>query len=159
MKCVAHRIVNAADIIAYRVIEMPHIRRRHRDILGKTSIAINADDLGVRADMRVACAAEKAAAIDDVALRSDAITLLHIGHERSNLNDIAGELVTDYERGLAARARPVIPIVYVDVGATYSGPANANQYFIVADSRLGNIAQHESGTSLFFDESFHFNAD
>jgi hypothetical protein len=137
---------------------MPHVGRGHRDILGETSIAVDADDLRMRADVRVSGAAQKAAAVYDVTLCSDAIALLHIGHECSNLNDIACEFMTDDEWRLASRARPVIPVVNVNVGAAHPRATNANQYFIVADSRLGNITQHESGTSFFFNECFHFSA-
>jgi hypothetical protein len=106
--------------------------------------------------MGIACAAEETAAVDDVAFRGDAIAFLHIGDESSNLYHISSELMADDEWRLASRACPRVPLVDVHIRAAHSCTAHANQNFVVSDSRLGNIAQHESGTGRFFHECFHF---
>jgi hypothetical protein len=81
---------------------VPYVRRGHCDELGETSIAIDADDLRVRADMRISSAAEKAASVDDVALGGDAISLLYISDETTDLDYITGEFMADNEWRLAA---------------------------------------------------------
>ena len=106
---VAHRIVNAADVERDVVVEMPDVRRRHRDVLGEAAVAIDADDLRVRADVRVAGAAEQAAPVDDVSFRRHAIAFAHVGDERADLHDLAGEFVADDDRRLHASAAPTRP--------------------------------------------------
>ena len=63
------------------VVEVPDVGRRHRDVLGEAAVAVDADDLRVRADVRVARAAEQAASVDDVSFRRYAIALAHVGDE------------------------------------------------------------------------------
>ena len=144
VKRVAHRIVNAADVVRHVVVEMPDVRRRHRDVLGEASVAIDADDLRVRADVRVAGAAEQAASVDDVSFGRHAIAFFHVGDELADLHDFAGELVADDERRLHASLRPRVPVVDVHVGAADAGAPHANQNFIVSNGRLGNVLQTES---------------
>ena len=152
---VAHRIVNAADVERDVVVEMPDVRRRHRDVLGEAAVAIDADDLRVRADVRVARAAEQAASVDDVSFGGHAIAFAHVGHELPDLHDVAGELVADDDRRLDASLRPRVPIVDVHVGAAHAGAPHANQHFVVADRRLGNVLEDESRTGRRFHQRFH----
>ena len=102
--------MNAADVIADRVIEVPHICRWHSDQLGETAIAIDAYDLRIGADVSVASAAEKASAVDDVSFRGDSVSFLDIGDEASDFDDFTGELVPNDERRLASSLRPVVPV-------------------------------------------------
>jgi hypothetical protein len=102
VKRISHGIMYAADIVADRIVEVPYVRRGHCDELGETSIAIDADDLRVRADMRISSAAEKAASVDDVALGGDAISLLYISDETTDLDYITGEFMADNEWRRAA---------------------------------------------------------
>ena len=51
-------------------------------------------------------------------------------------DDVARELVADDERRAAAAARPVVPLVDVDVGAADAGAPHADQHLVVADRRL-----------------------
>ena len=120
------------------VVEVPDVRRRHRDVLGEAAVAVHADDFRVRADVRVAGAAEQAASVDDVALRGHAIALVDVGDETADSHDVAGELVPDDDRRLDAPLRPVVPVVDVHVGAAHAGAPDANQDFVVADRRFGN---------------------
>ena len=112
---------------------MPDVRCRHRDVLGEASVAIHADDPRVRADVRIARAAEQTSTIDDVALGRDAIALAHVRDELADLYDVAGELVADDERRLHATARPLVPLVDVHVGAAHAGATYSNQHLIIAN--------------------------
>ena len=156
MKCVSHRVVNAADVVADRVIEVPYIRRRHRDEFSKAPVAIHPDDPRERADVSIARATKKTAAVHDVTFRSYAITLLHIRDETPHLHDVSSEFVTDDKRRLASRLRPVIPVVNVHIGAAHACAPHANENFVISDSRLRNISQCEARTSRFLHQCFHF---
>jgi hypothetical protein len=155
VKRVAHRIVDAADVERDVVVEVPDVRRRHRDVLGKTSVAIHADDLRVRADMGVAGPAQQASAVDDVALGGDAIAFAHVGDELACAHDLAGEFMADDERRLHAPLRPCVPVVDVHVGAADAGALHANQNFIVSNGGFGNVAECEPRCCRCFHERFH----
>ena len=94
--------------------------------------------------MRVACSAQKTASVDNVPFCRDAVSLLHVGDQTSNLNYLASELVADYERRLAPPLRPSVPIVDVHVSAAHSGTANTNQNLVLTDSGLRDILQLET---------------
>jgi hypothetical protein len=134
--------MNATDVIADGVVEVPDVRRRHRDVLREAAVTIDADDLRVGTHVSVAGAAQKTSAVDDMSLCRYAISFLDIGDEVSHFNDVAGKFVTDDERRLASPARPIIPVVDVNVGAAYPGAADLYQNFVVSDLRLGYIAEH-----------------
>src|SRR5207237_3983265 len=134
---------------------MPDVRRRHRDVLGETPVTIHADDLRERAHVRVAGSAEKAAAIDDVPLRGDTVSFLYIGDESSDLDDIAGEFMSDYKGRLATTFGPRIPVVDVDVGSANPGSTYAYESFVLTDPRLRDILQVETRCRGFLDERFH----
>jgi len=118
--------MNAADIVADGVIQVPHVRRGHRDVLGEAAVAIDADDLGERANMRVASAAKQTTSVHDVAFRGHSIAFLHVRNEAANLHYITGEFVSDNERRFASSARPSVPVVDVNVGAAHAGATHAN---------------------------------
>ena len=151
---VAHRIVNAADVERDVVVEMPDVRRRHRDVLGETAVAIDADDLRVRADVRVAGAAEQASAVDDVAFGGHAIAFAHVGDEAADLHDFAGELVADDDRRFHAPLRPRVPIVDVNVGAADAGATHA---ISTSSSRIvgsGTFFRTKPGAAVSFTSAF-----
>jgi hypothetical protein len=92
VKGIAHRVVNAADVERDVVIEMPDVRRGHRDVLGEASVAVHADDAREGADVCIAGAAQKTSTIDDVSLGRHAIARSHVRHELSDLYHIASEI-------------------------------------------------------------------
>jgi hypothetical protein len=155
MECVPHRVVDAADVVGDRIIEVPHIRRRHRDELGEATIAVDADDPGVRTDVGVAGAAQQASPIDDVPLGGDSVSLLHVVHESPDLYDIAGELVSHHERWFASPLRPGVPLVDVNIGAAYTRASHPNENFVFTDCGLRAIFQFETGCRGFLDQRFH----
>jgi len=103
----------------------------------------------------VARTTEKAPPVDDVPLSRDAVALLYIGDETSNLDDVAGELVSHHEWRLAPALCPGIPVIDVDVGATDAGAAYSYEDFVLADPRLLDILQLETGCRGFLYERFH----
>ena len=77
--------------------------------------------------------------------RRDAIALLYVGDEPSDLDYISSELMPDDERRLAATFRPRVPVVDVNVGSANTRATNADEYFVLTDSWLGDILQFETG--------------
>ena len=55
--------------------------------------------------------------------------------------------MTDNERRLASRLRPVIPIIDVNVSAAHTGTSYTNENFVISDAWLGNIAQNKTRAS------------
>ena len=155
MKCIPHRIVNAADVIADRVIQVPNVRRRHRDVLGEAPVAVHADDARARIDVCISGATEERTFIDDVSFGRDAIADFHRFDERSDLDDIAGKLVSNHKRRLAPTRRPCVPLVNVDVGSAHAGASHANKDLIIANSRLGDFGENHAASSRLFDQRFH----
>src|SRR5207302_7404801 len=88
VECVAHRIVNAANVERDVVVEMPDVRRGHRDVLGEAPVAVDTDDLRVGTDVRIAGAAQQTPSVDDMTLRGHAIAFVHVGHQLPDPYDV-----------------------------------------------------------------------
>jgi hypothetical protein len=80
---------------------------------------------------------------------------VHIGDQRSDLRDVARELVSHDEWGLATPARPVVPFVYVYVGPTNPGAPDSYEDFIASDGRLRDLRQDESRRRILLDKCSH----
>ena len=83
---VAERIEDRRALVGNRRVEPPDVILRHRDVLGERAVAIDADDLHVLADMRLAGAAEPAREVGDVTF--------------------GGHSIADDERSAPSRRRP-----------------------------------------------------
>src|SRR5689334_12672848 len=123
---------------------MPDVCRGHRDVFGEASIAIDADDLRVWTDMRVAGATQQASTVDNMSFSGDAITFAYVGDEFADLNDVTGEFVSDDDGRFHASLRPRVPVVDVYVGSAHAGAAHANQNFIVSNRWLRDVLQNET---------------
>src|SRR5436190_7908356 len=134
---------------------MPDVGRGHRDVFREAAIPIHADDLRVRAYMRVARATQQASAVDDMPLGGHPVTVTHIRHETAHLHHFAGELVADDDRWTNAPHRPRVPFIDVHVRAAHAGATYADQHFVVANSRLRHVLQHETGTCRLLHQRFH----
>ena len=155
MKGVPHRVVDPADVEADGVVEVPDVAGGHSDVVGEGAVPVHADDLRVRADVRVAGPAEMAAPADDVPFRRHPVTDLHVRDEGPDALHHAGELVADGEWRTAAPLRPRIPVVDVDVGTADAGGADVDEDFILADRRDRNIPQLESDGGACLDQCAH----
>src|SRR6185295_12833564 len=136
-------------------IEMPDVGGGHRDEVGEAAVAIDADDLRVGTDVRVAGATQVAASAHDVSFGGHPIALLHIGDEAAHLHHVAGELVADGEWRPAAALRPGVPVVDVHIGAAHTRAPHLDHDLIVANHRLAHVAQLESGTGSGFHQRSH----
>ena len=152
---VAHWIVDAADFIGHGGVEAPDVGRRHGDEIREASVAVDADDPGVGADVRVAGPAEQAVAVDDVAFGRHAVADLDIGDERARLDDVTGELVADDDRRFDASLGPVIPGVDVYVRAAHAGAPDADEDLIRPNRGFRHFREHHAGAGRSFYESAH----
>ena len=106
------------------------------DVFGERARPVDADALGVRAEVPPAGQAVAAAAADDVALAADDLAGMKVRDVRADLDDLADELVADHHRHGNRLLRPGVPVVDVHVGAADAGPQHANQH--VVDARFGH---------------------
>ena len=155
MKRIAHRVVNAADVVGDVVVQMPDIGCRHRDVFRKAAIPIHADDPRERTDVCIAGPAQQTPAVDDVPLGGHTVAFFDVCHEAAYLHDVTSELMTHDERRLAPALRPRVPFVDVDISAAHACTPYANQHFVFADSRLRDILQLETRRRGFFYQRFH----
>jgi hypothetical protein len=109
----------------------------------------------VRADVRVPRSAEEAAAVHDVPLGGHPVALAHVGHQLSGLHDVAGELVADDERRVAAALRPVVPFVDVDVGTAHPRAPHADEHLVVPNAGDRDVLHHEAGPRGGLDQRLH----
>src|SRR5690348_6193342 len=134
---------------------MPHVGGRHRDVFGEAPVTIDTDHFRIRTRMRVAGSTEQAPSIHDVSFDRHPIADMDIGDQRPDLRDVPGEFVPNDERRVAPPARPVIPLVNMDVGAAHARAAHADQHFVIANGRYGHILELETGGCSLFDERVH----
>src|SRR5205814_3055554 len=97
VKRVSHRVVNAADVERRLIVQVPDVRRGHRDVLRETAVAIDADDARVWTHVRVAGATEQTPAVHDVSFGGHAVTFADVGHEVADTHHFAGELVAHHD--------------------------------------------------------------
>src|SRR4029079_497783 len=126
-----------------------------RDELGERSGAVDAEALGVRAEVPPAGHAVAAAAAHEVALAADDVTRRGVVDVRSDLDDFAHELVPDDHRHRDRALRPGIPGADVQIGAADAGALHADQHVVDADLRLRRIDEPDAWTRLRLRERFH----
>src|SRR5690349_20853846 len=124
---------------------MPHIRHWQRKIFGKRAGTIHADTLGICAQMTATGHAVATATADDVAFAAHDIAHAEVVYVRTNLHDLADELVADDHRHGDRLLRPGVPFVNVQVRAANSRAIDADQHVVNADSGFGHVDQLESG--------------
>src|SRR5687768_15990852 len=143
--------MNSPDVEGDRVVEVPHVRRRHRDELLEAAVEVDADDSGEGTKVSVARSEQQRSPIDDMSLGGDAVSLADIGDEPPDLHDISRELVADVEWRVAQALGRRVRVVDVDVGSTDAGSAHPDEYLITAALLLRPILQLEYGSVGFLD--------
>src|SRR5215469_16678778 len=141
---VAERVEHGCPRIRNGRVELPDIVLGHRDVIGETAVAIDADDLDVFADVRLSGAAQVTDAARDVALCRYAVADLHGTHGCADLCDLAHEFVADDKRRLHARLRPLIPVPDVPVGSADAGFADADEDVGRPDRRHRDVFQYHA---------------
>ena len=152
---VAEGIENRGDVEINRIGVMPDVRHRQGQIFGERAGPIDADALGVGAEVAAAGQAIAAPSADDVAFSADDLTGIKIRDIGSDLDDLAHELVTHHHRDGDRFAGPIVPFIDVNVGAADAGPVDLDQDVIDADLRLGNFFEPKTFFRFTFDKCLH----
>ena len=114
----------------------PHVAGRQREVLGERAVAMQTETEGANAHLATAGATVAAGAADDVPLARDAVADFHVAHLRTDLDDLAVELVAGNQRCAERVRRPVVPVQNVQVGAADAGSQHANNDFIRPTRRV-----------------------
>ena len=133
----------------------PDVGHRQGEILGKRSRPIDADALGVFAEMPAAGEAVAAAAADDVPLAADDVADVKVLDIRADFDDPADKLMAHHHRHGDRLLGPGVPFVDVHVGAADAGPQDLDQHIVDADLGHGDVVEPEARLGVFFDEGFH----
>ena len=67
----------------------------------------------------------------------------------------AAELMSNCHGNRNRFLRPLVPFVYVDIGATDRRAHNANAYVVGSDFGNGNLLQPNAGFGFCLDKRFH----
>ena len=106
---VAERVEDGRDVAVDATAVMPDVGHRQRDEFRERAGAVDADAVGVRAEVAAARQAVAAAAADDVALAADEFAGEEVVHVRADLDDLADELVADDHRHRDRASAPTRP--------------------------------------------------
>jgi hypothetical protein len=93
-----------------------------------------------------------AAAADHVPFAADDLAGMKINHVRAHGDDFSDKLVANGHRNWDGGARPIVPVVDVDIGAADSCVSDADQNVVDADGGLGDIFEPQSGRGLTLDQ-------
>src|SRR5262249_41756680 len=114
---------------------LPHIAHRHGQVLCEAAVAIHADDLHLAADVPLPSAAEVAMPATNVTFGRDLLPRRKAFHALADRFDHAHELVPYDQRRMDAPLRPLVPFVYMKVGAADPGLLDANENFVAFADR------------------------
>ena len=81
----------------------------------------------------------------NVAFTGNPVTNRNTGNLAADFIDLAHEFVTDRHRHRNRMLGPLVPVIYVQVGAADGCLADADQDIVVADLRFGDIFQPDAG--------------
>ncbi len=136
-------------------IELPDVGFGNDNIVGKSAIAIDADDLDVLADVTLAGAALQALAAGDMHLRRDEVALFYAGNLAANGGDMTAELVAGNQRRRNASLRPGIPVVDVQIGTADGGDLHLHKDIGGTDDGNWNLAELDPRFGLALDHGRH----
>jgi hypothetical protein len=77
---------------------------------------------------------------------------MKINYIRPDLDNFSDKLVANGHRNRNGGARPIVPVVDVDIGAADSRVRDADQNVVDADRGFGDIFEPQSGRVLAFDQ-------
>src|SRR5262249_31051788 len=108
---------HACIVGRYGSVDLPDIRLWNHHVLGKGAVGVDADDLYVLADMGFAGAALVTLAAGYVHLRGDKVAFLHCRYILAHSHYMPAKLMSGNKRRFDAILRPLVPVVYVQIGA------------------------------------------
>src|SRR6266850_574242 len=136
-------------------IDLPDVRFGDAHVLGEGAVFVDTNDLYIGADVSFADAALITLAAGDVHLGGDEVAFLDGGDFVADGDDIAAELMPGYERRLDARGGPLVPVIYMEVGAADAGDLHLHQNVARAVARDGDFADLRACLRLRLDYRHH----
>src|SRR6185437_17092337 len=136
MHGVAKGVEDCRDVFIHMGTVAPDVAHRQTDVFGKCTRAVDADALGIGAQVPPASQAVPATAAHDVPLAADDLPDVKVGDVGAHRADLTDELVSDHQRSNDGGARPGVPFVDVQVCAADAGPVHADQHIV--DAGLGH---------------------
>src|SRR3954470_4426035 len=152
---VAERIEQGSVIGRNGRIDLPNVRFRDTHVFGEGAVFVDADDLYVRADVSFADAALVTLAACNVHLGRDEITFLYCGDFIAHGDNVPAEFVSRNERRLDAAGSPLVPVIYMEVGAADTGDFYLHQNVAGAIARDFDFADLGAGLRLRLDYGHH----
>lgn len=89
---------------------------------------------------------------DDVPFAANDLAGMKIIYVGADSDDFSDKLVSNRHRNRDSGARPIVPVIDMDVGAADSCVSDADQNVVDADYGLRNIFKPQSGRGLAFDK-------
>src|SRR5690606_20470222 len=142
---IAERIQDGGHFVRYRVGQLEDVEGGHGDVLRESTGPADADADGVAAQVTAPGPAIAADAAGDVSLRGYAVAGHQAAHLAAAFDDLAAELVTYDERHRDRVARPIVPLVDVDIGAADGDPAHFYQDVVVPGRRQVDVLHPDAG--------------
>ncbi len=137
---VAQRVEDGRVLLGDRRVELPDVGLGNDDVLGEGAVGVDADDLHVLADVRLADTALQALAARDVHFSGDEVAFLDAGHFVADGLDRAAEFVTGNQGRMNAALRPLVPLINMQIGAADGRRLDFDQHIGRAILRYRNFA-------------------
>src|SRR5262249_20820789 len=118
-------------------------------------VRVDADDLYVRANVRLSRAALVTLAAGDVHLGGDEVAFLDCGDFLADGGDVSRELVAGNKRRLDASGGPLVPIVDMQIGAADARDLHLHENIPRPETRDFDFADLGAGLGLRLDYRHH----
>jgi hypothetical protein len=141
---VSKRVENGCHIAIDSVIVVPYVGHRQGDVLGKGAGAVNANALGILAQVTSSGPAVTATTAHDVAFSRDDIPGGEICDIRTDFDDGSDKFVPDDHRHRDRFLGPGVPVVDVQIGAANSGLFDFDLAIADSELRKGSVLEFES---------------
>jgi hypothetical protein len=155
MNRVAKWIENRRHIASDFAPMHPDIRHGQRQIFGESSRPIHSHSFGISAQMSPARETVTTSTTNNMTLATDHLPWKKIFNIRPDFNNLTDELMTYHHRHGDGFARPIVPIINVQIRAANTGAIDANQDVVEPDNRFWNILEPKPGLCLFLNKCFH----
>src|SRR6202034_4091146 len=153
--CVPKRVEDGCDLAIDQWVMFPDVAHRQRNVLGKSARSIHAYALRMRAQMPAPGKAVAAAAAHHMPFPAHHFARVKVVYVRANIYDLASKLVPNCHRDRNRCARPLVPFIYMEVGAANTGMADPDENVIDPDRRLWYIFQPKTRLTFTFHQSLH----
>ena len=147
---VAERVEDGGDVEVDVGAMPPHVRGGQGDVLGVGARVVDTDALCLRALHAPPRNAVAAPAAYQMSLPAHEVADRQLVNVGTKLDDLADELVADYERDGDVGLGPVVPVVDVQVRTAHTRPKDLYEDIGAADSgdRHVFVAEPRSGLAL-----------